>query len=113
MSAGGYFGRKTRKSRPNLSIAIPPNEKMSAKHPPLLLQKYDLHETLGHGSVARVRRATLKTSDESSSVGQKSSSSSSQQFVIKTTMTDDPEMVLIAEKEFKFLKDLQHPNIVR
>lgn len=71
----------------------------SPLQPPIVEERYDLHEVLGQGSVAVVRRATLCGSNE--------------QYAVKTMKSDDPEVLLIAERECLLLKRLQHPNIVR
>jgi|Transcript_58121 serine/threonine protein kinase len=84
--------------RRKLSLSIDA-VRIPALQSPVVEEKYELHEVLGQGSVAVVRRATRCGSHE--------------QFAVKTMKSDDPEVLLIAERECHLLKKLRHPNIVQ
>ncbi|CAE8636102.1 unnamed protein product [Polarella glacialis] len=86
------------RSRLTACLTIDTSKRKAPARLPLVEEKYTLHEILGQGAIGIVRRATLPGSKE--------------EFAVKTVYTDDPEMVLVSEKEFELLQSLRHPNIV-
>jgi len=96
---------KQRCRRPQLKIDLSCAKQVM--QPPLVEQVYILHEVVGQGSLAVVRRATRRSS------AQEGTEHAPQETVVKTIHTSDPERVHTAEKEHKFLMELHHPNIIR
>lgn len=65
---------------------------------PRVEQEYDLHEPLGQGSHAVVRRATKRGSQR--------------ELAVKTIRSHDEEGQLLAQREYELLAELHHPNII-
>lgn len=85
-----------RRGRQNLTITA--FRKLPTAFAPCVDEKYDLHEIVGEGSFAVVRRAFLR--------------GSSTDVAIKTIRSDDEEVLQQAQNEFELVSRLEHPNIM-
>lgn len=73
-------------------------EEDSIKSMGKFMEKYDLGEKIGEGSNGLVRKCYLKATREL--------------FAVKTITMDD-EHIMFLKKNFKYIKALNHPNVIR
>lgn len=100
----GTSGLRQRKPA-NLSIVIPKNSASHKGHAGTtkfsanFVEQYDIMEVLGQGSAGLVHRVIRKADQK--------------EFAVKRMQAFDEEMIAVRFQEFKLLKDMQHPNIIK
>lgn len=94
-----------RRKAPKLSIVVPAKSASHADQEARgmcsssLMQQYDMLEVLGQGASALVHKAIRKADKK--------------EVAVKTMQSFDEEMIAVRCQEFKLLKDLKHPNIIK
>jgi serine/threonine protein kinase len=88
------------KTRPSINFELVKSANVSddITHRQSIDKLFEVHETLGQGTLAVVSRARYRTDGR--------------EVALKRMRTDDEELLNIARKEFELLRTIEHPHII-